>query len=250
MVDDHLPHEPLRGRTKGRSATVGEVLDDALPAVEATAGAAGDEESEEELVAKHLAEQREQLTRRRLAVSDIPARWHGAAWEELDRDETPARAAAVAAAIGWSVGEGEPGLLLTGPVGIGKTRIVATAAAHRIRHGLAVRWLSVAELLMDLSRPFSSPERERAMKRLEARGAGLVLDDLDKLKPTEHAIQPIYVAVNGWVDAGLPLAVTMNRDLESLAADFGDRYGDPIASRLAEHCEVVELSGRDRRIEP
>lgn len=250
MDEDHLPHEPLRGRQAGRSATVGEVLHDHVPAGDAQAEPAEAVESEEAWVARELAARHTDLAERRLERSDIPARWRSAAWEELDRDETPARAAAVDAAVRWSCGQGEPGLLLVGPVGIGKTRIVATAAAHRIRSGVMVRWLSVAELLLDLSRPFSSPERERALKRLEARSAALVLDDLDKLKPSEHAIQPIYVAVNAWVDAGLPLAVTMNRHLESLAEDFGDRFGEPIASRLAEHCEVVELSGRDRRIQP
>lgn len=249
-MDDHLPHEPLRGRTRARTKSAGEVLGGALPAVEASAEPAGDGESWEAVAAREMAARRAELTGRRLQGAGIPPRWLDASWEELDSGETPARAAAVRAALEWSTGEGEPGLLLAGPVGIGKTRIVATAAAQRIRNGFMVRWLSVAELLLDLSRPFSSPERERALGKLEARTAGLVLDDLDKLKPTEHAIQPVYVAVNAWVDAGLPLAVTMNRGLEELAADYGERFGDPIASRLAEHCAVVELSGRDRRIEP
>jgi DNA replication protein DnaC len=76
----------------------------------------------------------------------------------------------------------------------------------------------------------------------------LVLDDLDKVRPSDHAREPIYVAVNAWVEAEMPLIVTMNRSLLELADEFGDRYGDAIASRLAGYCEEFEVGGRDRRV--
>jgi DNA replication protein DnaC len=148
-------------------------------------------------------------------------------------------------------GDGGLGLVLFGEVGRGKTAIAAAAAAARTRIS-PVRWISVAELLLALRMPFDAPEFAAAQRALAPRGgrAALVLDDLDKLRPTEHAVQPLYVAVNAWIEAELPLIVTMNRGLDALADDFGERFGDPIASRLAEHCEVLEIEGRERRLQP
>lgn len=198
------------------------------------------------------AEQRERFERkmlRRTANSNIPLKWQRARFDALDRDKP--RLDAIRAAEQWGHGT-RRGLLLTGPVGRGKSQIAAAAAMLRLRKG-PVRWLSVADLLLKLRMPFSSPEYAKALRTLDAattRGAALVLDDLNKVTPTSNSIQPLYVAVNGWIEAQLPLLITMNGDLESLAADFGEVFGEPIASRLAEHCKVVPVGGRDRRVEP
>lgn len=193
-------------------------------------------------------EHRARLIERRLGNSGIPEKWRSASFEELDRD--PARADAIKAAEQWGAA-GRRGLLLHGPVGRGKTAIAAAATMARIERG-SVRWLPVAELLLKLRMPFSSPEYAKAVRALEAtdRRVALVLDDLDKLRPTDTSVQPLYVAVNAWVEAQQPLLVTLNKDLDSLATDFGERFGEAIASRLAEHCKVVEVGGRDRRVDP
>jgi DNA replication protein DnaC len=202
------------------------------------------EDAEREAQAE--ADRRVEELRSRLASAGLPDRWSAATFDRLE--PKPGQEEAFRLARRWAAGE-EPGLLLHGEVGRGKTLIAAAATVERCALS-GVRWLSVAKLLMDLRMPFESPEYVRAIRRLDpgSRGIALVLDDLDKLKPTEHALQPLYVAVNGWLEAGQPLLVTMNRDIDALAEWGGETFGAALGSRLAGYCEVVEVSGEDWRL--
>lgn len=205
------------------------------------------EREEAEEAAETQRERLEQL-RVRLHRSGIPERWQGAHWRDFQHE--PDRQDAIEAAKDWAEGKRNRGLLFYGPVGRGKTYLAALAAVHRLALG-HVRWLSVADLMMDLRMPFGAPEYVRAQRALQPEGRpALVLDDLDKIKPTEMQLQPLYVAINGWVEADLPLLVTMNRDPDELPETFGEQFGEAIASRLAGHCDIFELSGRDRRLDP
>jgi DNA replication protein DnaC len=195
--------------------------------------------------AEGLHERAEQV-RSRVAKAGLPGAWSTLTFDQLR--ELPGQGPAITAAQRWARGE-LPGVLLHGDTGRGKTVIAAASAAARCVLG-AARWLSVAELLTDLRMPFDAPEYVRAIRKLEpgARGVALVLDDLDKMRPSEHQLQPLYVAVNAWLEARAPLFVTMNRDLEALASWGGETFGPPLASRLAGYCEVVEVVGEDWRL--
>lgn len=184
--------------------------------------------------------------RRRVEAARIPTAWKSITFEDIDRD--PKRTRAIELAEHWGQRR-IPGLVLWGGVGRGKS-ILAAAAANRFLAGHQVRWVSVSELLMDLRMPFESPEYVRAVRRLEVRSrhVGLVLDDLDKFKPSEHAVQPMFTAINGWIEAEQPLLVTLNRDLEKLAEWMPDTFGEAIASRLAGYCKIREVTGVDRRL--
>lgn len=204
-----------------------------------------------------LEERRAAARAARGRTAGLPTKWQGLRWEDLDLGESGARSAAVAAARRWAE-TGQPrGLFIAGPVGVGKTRIAATAAGHRVALG-PVRWTPVAELMMKLSLGFGSAERERALERINPepqRGGGvlgraLVLDDLDKVKPTEHQVAPLFTAINAWVEWDLLLLVTSNITLAEVERFMPGHFGPAIASRLAEHCEVFEIKGRDRRVEP
>jgi hypothetical protein len=76
-----------------------------------------------------------------------------------------------------------------------------------------------------------------------------VLEDLDKVRPTEYAVQPLYVAINAWIEAELPLLVTCNRDLDDLQEWLPATFAEPIASRLSGYCRIREVTGTDRRLE-
>lgn len=204
-----------------------------------------DAEEERELEREALAER----LRLRHQASGMPARWQAMRFESIERDA--GRVDAIAAAGEWGAGKRRRGLLLQGMVGRGKSAIAA-AAANVMLERKPLRWLSVADLMLDLRMPFDSQEYLRAQRSIDAarQQRALVLDDLDKVSPTAHAAQVIYVAVNGWVEAELPLLVTLNNDLDRLADDFGDPWGEAIASRLGGYCDPFEVSGPDRRLEP
>lgn len=186
------------------------------------------------------------LVASRLASSGMPPMWARQDFADLEHDELRTRA--LNHAMDWARGA-LSGLVLWGGVGRGKTAIAAAAARERLEVG-RVRWLPVAELLLDLRMPFDSPEYARAVRQLDPgrTGAALVLDDLDKLKPTDHAVQPLYVAVNAWIEAELPLLVTLNRDLDDLGEWLPESFGEAIASRLSGYCATVEVKGEDRRL--
>lgn len=191
---------------------------------------------------------REELREERLRRSEIP-KTLVRSLDDVDAGPEPVRARTVAAAKRWAAGL-EPGLLISGEVGVGKTFIAGAAATERAWLS-GVLWLPVADLLLGLRSPFDSEAYRRAARRLHCPpGVAVVMDDLDKTaRPTETALQPLYALVDKAVTRGQPLLVTMNRSLEEIADDW-PVFGRPIASRLEGYCAVAALEGRDRRRDP
>jgi DNA replication protein DnaC len=202
------------------------------------------EQAEQEAVERQ--EQMVAMLRRRVEMSRVPTPWRTLTFDRLE--PKPGQEEAFALAQRWARGE-LPGVLLHGETGVGKTLMAAAATVERCAVSPA-RWLGVAELLLALRMPFDSPEYVRAQRWLDPGTArcALVLDDLDKMRPTEHQLQPLYAAVNAWVEARQPLLVTCNRDLDALADWMGETFGAPIASRLAGYCDVVDVPGEDWRL--
>lgn len=184
----------------------------------------------------------EELRRRK---SGLP--WELAVVRFEDVEVTAGRERAIELARGWSAGE-FGGLVLWGGVGRGKTRIAAAAVNAMLRRR-TVRWVPVAKELMGLRMPFAAPEYLRAARLFDSEGASqaLALDDLDKSKPSEHAFQPVYAAIDAWMNMGLPLIVTLNRSPDELRDWLPGTFGEPLASRLAGYCKIREVGGRDWR---
>jgi DNA replication protein DnaC len=99
-----------------------------------------------------------------------------------------------------------------------------------------------------LSRGFNDERRTRALNRLTSTQAPLVLDDLDKAKPTVFAAEQIFCAIDGAIVNKRPLIVTANVMPSALAAKWPAPHGEAIASRLAGYCRVCMVKGDDRRI--
>ncbi|MBN8866008.1 MAG: ATP-binding protein [Solirubrobacterales bacterium] len=148
---------------------------------------------------------------------------------------------ATAAAQEWAAGK-RPGLVLTGGVGVLKTTL-AGAAAYRMLRDRSVTWLSVAALMSTLRASFDDDQRAQAIHHIQGIGP-LVLDDLDKAKPTDFAKEVLFTAIDQRIVNRVPLLVTTNLDMDSIA----DRMGDPIASRLFKF-RPIEMTGGDRRLE-
>jgi DNA replication protein DnaC len=200
---------------------------------------------------EQLAEGR-RLRRQRVDAAGMPPALRGLSWESYKLDR-PGGREAVRAAVAWARGEApKRGLLVSGPVGVGKTRLAATAAWELMLRR-DVRWVSVPDLIIRLGASFGDADRARAMKVLTGRGA-LVLDDLDKIKPSTWVLNNLFTAIDARYQAGAPLLVTTNLAVSELAAYFAGRddperkiAADAIVSRLWEHCVVGRIEGRDRR---
>jgi DNA replication protein DnaC len=161
----------------------------------------------------------------------------------------------------WAAkGSRAQGLYLCGPVGTGKTHtawsaIAAWCAATGTRpragswddnYGDA-RWRSpnvVFTRLVDLLDDFR-PGGDEPVRRVRdcQRAALLVIDDLGAEKASEWTQERLYSVVDHRYAACLPVLVTGNLPPRQIAEQTGDR----VASRLAEMCEVVAMTGPDRR---
>lgn len=190
---------------------------------------------------------------RKLHVLSMSKRWRleSGVPGEL-RDWTPERVGLsvrpeiLAAAKKWAAGESK-GLLLSGPAGVGKTTIAA-AAANGLLATAPVRWLSVPVMFAKLSLAFNDDERTQLLRLLVSTTA-IVLDDIDKVRPSEYAAEQLFLAIDTRVQAGAPLLVTTNLLLSELADRYPEPYGETIVSRLIGKCDCFAVKGHDRRLE-
>lgn len=182
-------------------------------------------------------EARQQLAFARVRASGLPARHH----HRLSTLGLDARL--LAAAASW-VHDGR-GLLLTGPVGVGKTTVAGAACFERLQQRPAV-WTSAPLLFARLGTGLGSQQRDWALDLLAGRSA-LVLDDIDKARPTEYGAEQVFLAIDQRVEHEAPLLVTSNQAPSELAARWPEPYGEAIASRLVGYCATVRMDGADRR---
>jgi len=145
-------------------------------------------------------------------------------------------------------------LLLLGPVGTGKTyqafgaiRGVATTP----RRSLAGVWLTPgwragthADIAASM-RPGHGVDGERVMG--DYRSAPLLLiDDLAMAKDSEWFEEITYRLISARYNDQRPTIFTTNLR----GSEIRDALGDRIASRLAQSCQTVSLTGPDRRRQP
>lgn len=198
-------------------------------------------EHDAELAAQQERQQRMQR-RQRLEAAGIPAELQDVRLDALDRAGCEA---ALEHAHRWAQGRLR-GLMLTGPFGTGKTTIAAGALRARLDRAPG-RWASAPMLMARLGSGMGSRQREWALDLLSARHA-LVIDDLDKTRPTEYGAEQIFLAVDNSVTAGQALLVTTNLSAAQLAAKWPAPFGEAIVSRLAGYCTAITVTGDDRRL--
>ncbi len=199
---------------------------------------------------------RRQERESRIDRCELPPMLRGLTFDTYDVTRPGALAAATAAQE-WARGEHpKRGLLLVGPVGVGKTRLAATATWAALDR-ISVRYVNVAELIVRMSAGFGDRDRQESLRVLTGRGP-IVLDDLDKVNPSMHVLSHLYTAIEGRVQSNASMIVTTNLDPAQLVAKFrrGRAGEDPderrvaaeaIVSRLLGHCTALEITGPDGR---
>lgn len=141
-------------------------------------------------------------------------------------------------------------LLLTGPVGTGKTH-QAYGALRLIAEAGPRRYELIATTAPDmygLLRPGGSPRSsEEELARL-CRIPLLLLDDLGSAKASEWVEEVTYRLINERYNACLPTIFTSNLPVRAEGReDLTAKLGERITSRLAQTTTVVPLIGPDRR---
>lgn len=145
----------------------------------------------------------------------------------------------------WAAGLAQGGprnLILTGPVGTGKTWSVWHAAEHAVRSGYEGDVAVVpAARFRRIIAPSSADPAE--FDRITAAGL-LALDDVSSVRLSEWDLDHLGEVVDTRWSARLPMVITSNR------TDIRTLLGERISSRLADGALVVELDGADRRRQP
>ena len=152
----------------------------------------------------------------------------------------------------WTArGTDAQGLYLAGPVGTGKTHVAWTAVAvwcdvtgirptkGGAENGPSVIFTRMTDLLDDLRPGDDARKRVRDCQN----AALLVLDDIGAEKASEWTQERLYSVIDHRYANCKPLIVTSNLPPSKLS----DQAGERTASRLAEMCEVVPMTGQDRR---
>ncbi|MCX4450640.1 ATP-binding protein [Streptomyces sp. NBC_01789] len=136
-------------------------------------------------------------------------------------------------------------LLFTGTVGTGKTHRAWSVLRAIAETGANVPFRAITEAdLFALLRPGGSSSPETELEALASVDV-LYVDDLGAAKNTEWTEEITYRLINRRYEACRPCIFTTNSAAPELPAVVGDR----IASRLRQMCDLIPMTGDDRRKE-
>jgi DNA replication protein DnaC len=136
-------------------------------------------------------------------------------------------------------------LVFYGSFGTGKTHLLAAIANAVTTAGQVCRFASVVSLFDAIGERLGQREDYHDLLRRAIQIPLLLLDDLDKLKPSEFREETLYKILNGRHTAGLPLALSTNCAPDELTHWIGGAG----CSRLMAGLIPVPMYGPDYRLE-
>jgi len=168
----------------------------------------------------------------------IPERYKNARFEDVPKQ---------IAELYESMNETRRGIYIHGPVGTGKTHF-AYAIKKKYDYpeaGRFSRFRNMTELLRDMRQDFDldACDRQADVDGLMDDESLVIIDDVGSEKITEWVAETFYLIVNKRYNAMAPTIFTSNLNPQDLA----ERVGDRTVSRIVEMCDIVELSGSDKR---
>ena len=198
--------------------------------------------------AEELARLRAQVARARAALTYT---WLGRAWAEpglaekafatFERERQP-RAFDQARVFAE---QPQGTIAFYGSFGTGKTHLLAAIANVQVERGQTCRFASAVSLFDALQERLQLGEDYHALLRQAITAPLLLLDDVDKLKPSEFREETLYKLLNGCSVADLPLVLSSNNPPEALVRWIGEAGRSRLMARLV----PVEMNGPDYRLE-
>ena len=142
------------------------------------------------------------------------------------------------------------GLLLWGRPGVGKTYAMAALARDYISQGFLVARTGYEMLCLQLRDTFKSKAAETELSVIKPLllADKVFVEDIGTTKSegnieSDFSVRTLLVLLDYRLESCLPIFLTTNRPVEELGRTFDER----IASRLIQACEVIKLTGEDKR---
>lgn len=135
-------------------------------------------------------------------------------------------------------------LMLYGSYGTGKTHLLAAIANHLRLEGKACLFASSVTLFDALQDRIQQKQDYHELIKHGTNTPLLLLDDVDKLKPSEFREETLYKLINGRINAGLPLALSSN----CTPVELDHWVGKAGRSRLMTGLIPVQMTGPDFRL--
>ncbi len=195
----------------------------------------------------------------------IPARHASSTFDTFNVKRNPGARGALTASRAWLKrwrdGEENPGLILTGPVGRGKTHLLSALLGSLVfDHGVEVRFVEFTHLLSTLKAGFDEGIGEAVTLQPLVRVPVLAIDELGKGRATDWELAIVDSLVSRRYNALATVLATTNfravgptglSDANLADPDkvpsLGDRVGERVFSRLREMCQFVPVGGDDYR---
>ena len=141
-------------------------------------------------------------------------------------------------------------LLLTGPVGTGKTHLACAIANELTKNLYSVYFGNVVDIISFIKSTYSKNaeiSEYEAISLMTEKVDLFIIDDLGKENSTPNTLALLYQMINRIYGNGKPLVITTNENSIELARKLGDR-GQATVSRITQMCEPVIFKGEDWRL--
>jgi len=139
-------------------------------------------------------------------------------------------------------------LFIYGKCGTGKTYIVFGIKKNLLlledRDFTIWNSTKLASIFRDESMTKSEYDRNYTLENLLKTTDRLIIDDFCAEKYSEFLEECFYRIMNDRWESTAPMMITSNFSLKEIS----DRIGDRIASRIAGMCDIIELTGEDKRL--
>lgn len=131
------------------------------------------------------------------------------------------------------------GIFICGGTGTGKTyALYAMSKKYDIK---VENWIDIME---DIKSKMSNNQSVGDLIDSLTSEKFLAIDDVGAENQTNYSQEKFYMIVNRIYNRMSRLFISTNLTLEQ----FQDKYGERLFSRIAEMCEIVELTGEDKRL--
>jgi DNA replication protein len=183
----------------------------------------------------------------------LPRRYERCHWNNYVPGNSTQRAALeLSMQLAMDFPNTDEGLLLSGPVGVGKTHLAVSILKGLAERGFTCLFYEFGSLLKEIQDSYNpnTKSSELSILRPVLVADVLVLDELGASKPTDWVRDTMAHVINTrYNDRKLTVFTTNYHDerLNDRDETLEDRIGPRLRSRLHEMCRMVKITGDDYR---